>query len=152
VDIKQALNKAAALCSASEKCADDIRQKLITWDILPDDATKIIDQLKREKFIDHERFTSFYVRDKFKFNKWGRIKIRYELRKKGIETTIINDALDSIDEETYLDALETILKAKHRQSAKADAMQQKAALVRFGASRGFEPDLCFRVAERVLKG
>lgn len=149
--MKQALNKAAALCSASEKCADDIRKKLLAWDIEPDDADKIIDQLKRDKFIDHQRFAGFFVRDKFKFNKWGRIKIRFELRRRYVETDIINDVLDSIDDQDYIETLETLLRTKSKQEKKTDIRLRKAALVRFGASRGFEPDLCYRVAEQLVK-
>lgn len=138
------------MCSASEKCSGDIAKKLLDWGVSPDDAALVIERLVAEKFIDNERFTGFFVRDKFRFNKWGRVKIGYELKMRKIEPSVIAEALDGIDEEEYRQTLYDLLVVRLRQEKKSDVRLRKAALVRFGASRGFEPDLCYRVAERLL--
>lgn len=143
----EALHKAAALCSAGEQCEADITEKLIRWGISPTDCTSIIDRLNDEKFIDHQRYCSSFVKDKFRFNKWGRIKIRYALIQKKINASLINEALARIDDTEYLDALAKMIEVKGKTLNSEDAYDRKVKLFRFAVSRGFEPD----VINRVLK-
>ncbi|NOZ34188.1 MAG: hypothetical protein GXO80_02695 [Chlorobi bacterium] len=76
ITYQKALNKAMYLCSKAEKCKSDIRKKLYEWKANPDEYDNIINQLEEQKFIDEVRFVKYYVRDKFEFNKWGKIKIK----------------------------------------------------------------------------
>ena len=149
---KQALSKAAALCSASERCSGDIRKKLLEWELSADQADEVIRTLEREKFIDDERFAVFFVRDKFRFNKWGKQKIRFELKKRGMKNDIIVQALDGIDAAEYKQTLVDLMKSRLRSEKKADPRLRKAALLRFAASRGFEADLCYSVADMLMGG
>ncbi|MFT3740911.1 MAG: regulatory protein RecX [Breznakibacter sp.] len=150
MDPKQALTRAAALCSASERCSGDIRKKLLEWELNADEADEVIRILKKEKFIDDERFAGFFVRDRFRFNKWGKQKIRFELKKRGMENEVIAQALDTIEAQEYKQTLLELMKARLRSEKKADPRLRKAALLRFAASRGFEADLCYSVADLLL--
>ncbi len=149
MDVRQALKKAAALCSRKEYCTADIRKKLITWGIDENDAESVIEKLQQEKFIDDSRFSAYYVKDKFLFNGWGRVKIRFQLRGKGIDSALIDEALEQIKEEEYLEKLAELLHAKKRQIKNKDDWQTKSALVRFAQSRGFEADLIFRCIDQM---
>lgn len=151
MEVKEAIVKAAALCSAGEKCASDIEKKLKTWEVDPDDFGKVIAYLKKEKYLDHQRYAQFFVRDKFRFNKWGRIKIRYELMRRGVENDVIEDALNSIDNELYIDTIDTLLKGRLRQIKNDDIYSKKSALLRFAASRGFESEICYARVDALLK-
>ena len=82
---------------------------------------RIIRRLVEEKFIDEIRFCRSFVNDKLRFNKWGRIKIDFELRNRGIDASIREDALNQIDEQYYYDILFSILKDK-KKSVKAKAV------------------------------
>lgn len=149
--VSEALSRAASICSGSEKCASDIKKKLKSWELSEEQANEVIDKLIAEKFIDHERFTGFYVRDKFKFNKWGKRKIEFELRNKGIESRIIHEALNTIPNDDYLMTLSEILEQKLRAIRNKDQYQTKAALIRFASSRGFESDIIFSVIDKIIK-
>ncbi len=146
----QALNKARNICARQEKCKADIRKKLYEWKIDPGDHSWIIDQLEKEKFIDEIRFTGFYVRDKFRFNKWGKTKIEYELKVKQIPIEIINSSLDSIDEAEYAETCKSILSQKLKTLKEDKLALCKEKLIRFGYGRGFEPELVFKMAENLL--
>lgn len=150
MEYRQALNKAAAMCSRQERCAFDIRKKLVNWELSEEEVDKAIDWLISEKFIDDSRFAGHYVKDKFQFNGWGRIKIRYMLRGKGLDSNIINDALYMINDDAYSEKLAELLQGKYRQIKNKDIWQTKAALARFAQSRGFEPDLVFRSIDQLL--
>jgi regulatory protein len=140
-----ALARAMALCSGSEHCREDIRSKLASWKVGEADSEKIISVLIRENFINEKRYAEAYVKDKFRHNKWGRIKIREGLRLKKIPAELITAALDCIDNETYINSLRAIISA-HWKSVKAkNQYDLKGKLYRFGLSRGFESDLLYRV-------
>jgi len=59
-------------------------QPLSTNPLDAEEADKAIARLVEQKFIDDARFARYFVKDKLKFNKWGRIKIGYALRQKGL--------------------------------------------------------------------
>ena len=73
---EQALAKAAALCSSSEKCTGQILTKLAAWGMDTAQSEHIIQRLQAEKFIDDCRFCRAYCAYKMRYNHWGRIKIR----------------------------------------------------------------------------
>ncbi|MCH5328967.1 MAG: RecX family transcriptional regulator [Coprobacter sp.] len=146
---EEALSRAAALCSASEQCAHDIQEKLTRWQIGPDETRRIIERLEQNKFIDETRYCRSFVHDKFRFNKWGRIKIACALRQKGISPSAIDEALAAIDEESYLDTLRQLLAAKRKSIGGAPSDALKAKLLRFAASRGFEPACIYPLLNRI---
>ena len=69
-------------CSSQDRCLDDIRKKLKNFDLTKDEEDKIIKTLFNEDYLNEKRFAKSYCRGKFNINKWGRVKIEYELRKK----------------------------------------------------------------------
>ncbi|MBN2262876.1 MAG: RecX family transcriptional regulator [Prolixibacteraceae bacterium] len=136
-----ALSKCMALCSKAEKCTFDMMKKLSDWEISPDDAKKIIDELKTQRFIDDKRFAHIYARDKFNFSHWGKVKIAFQLRHKNIPDSIIFDAIDGIDDETYFEKLKTMLEQKASKIKAQTDYEKKAKLIRFAQSRGFEYEI-----------
>ncbi|WP_244824727.1 regulatory protein RecX [Carboxylicivirga mesophila] len=151
MDCRQALNKAAALCSRKEYCTTDIRKKLVNWELGDEEVEAVLVRLVNEKFIDDSRYASYYVKDKFLFNGWGRIKIRFMLRSKGLSSSMIDEALEQIVDADYSEKLAELLHSKNRQIKNKDAWQTKAALVRFAQSRGFEPDIVYRLIDQYLE-
>jgi len=142
---KACLSKASALCSRREYCSQDIRLKLETWGLGENDITRILTYLTRENFINESRYAEAFVRDKFNYNKWGRIKIAMHLKQKKIPSESIKNALETIDYDTYLKTAADLL-ASHRRHIKAkNTYELKAKLIRFGLSRGFEQGLLYEI-------
>jgi regulatory protein len=140
---KIALEKAMALCSRREFCCDEIRSKLSLWGVENDDSEKIIGTLIRENFINESRYAVAFVRDKFKYNKWGKAKIKAHLSSKKLPPDIINTALDSIDNEQYIKLLRGLIES-HGKTVKArNQYDLKAKLLRYGLSKGFESNLLY---------
>jgi regulatory protein len=150
MDYKKALHKVSSLCSRQEYCRSDIQKKLEKWDLSDSDTEKIIQKLVEEKFIDEERFTSFYVRDKFRFNKWGRRKIMWQLKQKGIDRETINLALDQIDPDEYNEKLQEVIREKIRQVKNKEPLKQKAAVIRNAVSKGYEYEEIMPLVEQLL--
>ncbi|MCA1757147.1 MAG: recombination regulator RecX [Bacteroidales bacterium] len=147
----RALQKAMALCSRSEKCVKDIRDKLDSWDITdPGSIEKLISELKKEGFIDERRYAFAYAREKHRFNRWGKRKISLMLGSKGIERELVGEALEAIDPGEYRETLKNDL-LKKRSSVKAvNQYDLKGKLIRFAAARGYENDLIWSVIDEVI--
>jgi regulatory protein len=142
---KTALNKAMEQCAHREYCCEDIRNKLAAWGVSNSDSERIIDVLIRENFINETRYAAAYVKDKFRYNKWGKLKIRANLKFKKIPSGIIAEALDSIDKETYMNTLTDLIKV-HRKTVRAkNKYDLKARLLRYGLAKGFESSLLYDI-------
>jgi regulatory protein len=140
---KTALNKAMALCAVREYTSGEIMSKLKLWGVEGIESDRIIQLLKNDNFINEERYALAFVKDKFRYNKWGKLKLSAHLRSKNISDEIIKKALDSIDDETYRQTIENIISA-HRRTVKAkNQYDLKAKLLRYGLSKGFESYLLY---------
>lgn len=142
---KTSLNKSMAFCSRREYCISDILTKLDSWGVGKDDALRIIKNLMKEKFIDEERYATAFVKDKFRYNKWGKIKIGSNLRMKGIPADIIRKAMESIDYEEYRKMLEDLISSHRRKIKAKNQYDLKAKLMRFGLSKGFESAIIYEI-------
>jgi regulatory protein len=140
---KTAVQKAMDLCSRRELCKYEIRGKIASWGVPAEDTEKIIEVLIKEKFIDEERYALAFTRDKFNYNKWGKLKIMAHLRAKEIPGELITKAQEAIDNDLYLKILKNLI-SDHRRFVKArNQYDLKAKLMRFGLSRGFESSLLY---------
>lgn len=133
-----AYSKAAAICSRSETCTSEIQERLKLWGLNEDDSMAVIDQLKAEKFVDDERFARAYVKDKFRFNQWGRQKIAYMLHSKKISKEIQEAAFEEIEEDNYSDKLLRLLADKEKTIKAKDQYDKRNKLMRFAMGKGFE--------------
>lgn len=132
--------KAEAYCSAAEHCPSEIRTKLALWGADETTTENILSHLLKERYLDNERFCRFFVRDKYRFNQWGRLKIIQALRMKQLPQDAISNGLDEIDEREYADILQHLLKQKAKTVKAATEYERNAKLMRFAAGRGFSAD------------
>ena len=142
---KISLAKAMALCSHREFCLSDIRDKLQAWGVGDIDIEKIIYLLVKENFINEERYTRAFVRDKFNYNKWGKVKIEAHLRLKRISADAVKSSLNVIDNELYIKTIKNLISV-HRRNIKAKSKYElKAKLLRYGLSKGFESSILYDI-------
>ena len=132
------LHKAASYCSISEHCISDVEEKLKNWGVTELDNQHLIDRLVADDFINEKRYAVAFVKDKFRFNKWGKIKISYALQQKGVDKSLINAALNKIDEGEYEELLGDILKTKLKSISWEYEYEKMGKLFQFAQSRGFE--------------
>jgi regulatory protein len=151
MEIKEVYSRMAQLCSRSEQCSVDIRKKMIAWEIMDELVEEIISKLREEKFLDDERYVKAYISDKFRLNKWGRIKLRYYLKAKGLHDSIIEKGLHEIDEGEYKNALIATLKEKAKKTKSDNKFEKMGQIIRFAQSRGFEPEMIHRYLPEVVK-
>ena len=133
--------KASYYCSLSEHCIQKVREKLVQWETPKEYIDPIIDKLLEDDYINEERFARAFVKDKFRFNHWGRIKISTHLRALGISSENIATAMQEIDDEEYTKMLDEIVEKKRKTIKNGTDYEIRAKLLRHALSRGFEYDL-----------
>ena len=140
------LKKVLRYCAYQDRCTQEVRTKLTSFDIPDSDKSKIMQLLVDEGYIDDERYASTFVRSKIHLKKWGVNKIRMSLKMKGIGDEIISNALSEIDPEIYRDELIKLLKAK--KINETDPYKRKAKLAQYAMQKGYEPGLVWDVIRR----
>lgn len=147
-----ALAKAASLCSRAEHAEAEMRRKLRQWGAEAGDADRVVEWLVDNGFIDNSRYAHAFVYDKSRFDLWGRVKIRHQLRLNGVDGEMVDEAMAEINEDEYVENLRTLLAVKSRTLTVADPYKRKVSLMRYGASRGYEPSLVLKVMEGIVDG
>lgn len=142
--------KYSALCAQAEYCIFDIRRKMQHLSIDPNCIDRVIQRLLKENFINESRYAHAFVRDKFRYNRWGRVRIALELRARGIDAADIDTALQELDDEDTTATLLSLLQKKLPSVKGNTDCEIKMKLMRFALSRGFEPDLVRKAVEEVM--
>ena len=143
------MRQCAGYCSTAERCVSEVRKRLSGLDIDDEAVERIITHLVNETFIDEARYSRAFVNDKFRFNKWGRRKIAFELKQKGISSLLVGEALDAIDADRYDETLKSLL-LKKKASVKAKSERDLVAkLASYAVSKGFESGLVFAAIKQL---
>ncbi len=146
----QALNRAAQLCSKGEQCPSDIYEKAQEWGLSEDEAARLVGYLTQEKYLDEARFVHAFVNDKFTYQHWGKIKIAYMLRMKGIADSLIENTIDDvISPEDYLEACVELVRVKVKDLSLPLCPADRAKVYRFAAQRGFETSVVSKALSRL---
>jgi regulatory protein len=138
---KEALIKAAASCAYQERTQQEVRTKLYSYGLTPDEIEEIIVRLGQEKLIDEERYAQAYVRGKYGLKRWGRRKIMQGLKAKGISDYCVKQGLKEIDPEVYEQNLLHLLEKKNQTEKEKNPFARRQKLSYFLLSKGYENDL-----------
>ena len=147
---QEAYLQLAALCAQAEHCQQEMRDKMRRWELDETVQNRIIDRLIKERYVDDERYARAFVKDKIRYNKWGRRKVQQALWMKRIDADIQQRVLDEIEEKEYLDILRPLLKQKRKSIKAGSDYELNQKLLRFALSRGFGFDIirqCLDVGE-----
>ena len=147
---QEAYLQLAALCAQAEHCQQEMLDKMKRWGLDEGVKDRIISRLVKERFVDDERYARAFVKDKVRYNKWGRRKIQQALWMKRIEEHIQQQVLDEIEEREYLDVLRPLLKQKRKSVKAQNDYELNQKLIRFALGRGFTFDVirqCINVDE-----
>lgn len=145
----QALTRLEELCVRAERCESELRRKLSLWAISPADSDAIITSLRTRRFLDERRFAASFVRDKYRFAKWGVRQIVLRLRQKNVPSDIIDEALGEIDMNEYCLILKSLLNYKAKSMPRPLEYDDRNRLFRFALARGFEPDLIIQTIKEI---
>ena len=131
----------AALCAQAEHCQWEMLEKMRRWELPEEEQARVMQRLVSERYVDDERYARAFVKDKVRYNKWGRRKVEQALWQKHIDDDIRQRVLDEVDDSEYLAVLKPLLQQKRRSTKAANDYELNQKLVRFAVSRGFTFDI-----------
>ena len=131
----------AALCAQAEHCQWEMTEKMRRWEITDEAQARIMERLVKERYVDDERFARAFVKDKVRYNKWGRRKVEQALWAKHIDEAIRQQVLDEVDDEEYIHVLRPLIQQKRKTTKANNEYELNGKLIRFAMSRGFTMDI-----------
>ena len=131
----------AQLCARSEHCQHEMLEKMRKWGMADEAQARVMQRLVSERYVDDERYARAFVRDKIRYNKWGRRKVEQALWMKRIDDDIRERVLGEVDDDEYISVLRPLLKQKRRSTKAQSDYELNQKLVRFALSRGFTFDI-----------
>ncbi len=133
------LARAERYCANEEQCRTSVRKKLSDWGASIELSGRIVNRLIDQGFIDEKRYARAYVSAKLRTQKWGRLKVIYQLRSKQVPPKFITEALSEIPDEEYRNILLDVATTKWQTYDTNETMaKRRSKLVTFLASRGYE--------------
>ena len=135
------LEKLKKYCVLQDRCKSEIKKKIKRITINKEYQDNILKILSDEKYIDEERYAISFCRGKFKINKWGKNKIRNELKKKQVPDININKGLSSISDIEYYTEIEKQYKKKKKTITEKNILIKKNKIVRYLINKGYESNL-----------
>lgn len=131
----------AALCAQAEHCQYEMVEKMRRWEFSEEAQARVMQRLVAEQYVDDERFARAFVKDKIRYNKWGRRKVEQALWAKHIDEDIRQRVLDEVDDEEYISVLRPLLKQKCKSTKANSDYELNGKLIRFAMGRGFTMDI-----------
>ena len=123
-------------CSQQDRPISKTKEKARNGGLNENEVEDLIQELLDQQFLDDARYAESFVRGKFEFKQWGPIKIKHHLRAQGVDSRIIDEAIQN-----------NIAKAKREQKLrelieKKTRLDQpdKPRMVRFLQSKGYALD------------
>ena len=138
-DFDTLLSKLETYCAYQERCIKEVKDKLQKLGANKKDYPAILHKLQVDNYLNEQRFALSFVKGKFRHNKWGKIKLRFELIKKGIPEPIINKALSEIEKNVYFETFQKLISSKSKE-LNLNNIKDKEKLFRFLLTKGYESD------------
>lgn len=145
---KEALKKAANFCAYQERTHREVKERLDEWGIWGDEADEIVVWLIENNYLNEERFAKVFAGSKFRVKQWGRLKIRQELKMRGVSDYCLQMGMNEIDDDDYINTLEQLITKKQAEIKDTNPLVVKQKLLRYTLSKGYEQDLVWEVLNK----
>lgn len=138
---EQALQKLRQYCAYQERSHSEVKQKLWDLGVWRTDHDEMITSLIEDDYLNEERFAKAFVGGKFRMKDWGRKKIYYGLKEKGISDYLIKLAMKEIDEEQYQKTLAELAEKRYESLKGEQYLLRRKKTVDYLLQKGYEPEL-----------
>ena len=135
-----ALQIAMKFCGYRERSKKEVEEKLKAKSFNHKIIKVCIDRLVELDFLNNIRFSKSFSRGKNNNNRWGKNKIKFHLKNKGLTDDEINRGIESIDEESYLNILKKNIELYNKKLKEPDRNKLIGHLI----NKGYEMDLILR--------
>lgn len=145
----EALDKLRNYCAYQERCHKDVKDKLLTMGMNPQTTDQIISTLISKNYVNETRFAQQFTSGKFSIKHWGKMRIKRELKIRGVSNYDIIKALAIIDPDAYINKLHVLSDKRWGQLKGHKPKVRKQKLFQYLAHRGWETDLIYQEINRL---
>ncbi len=138
--IEQAIKKMEHYCAYQERCHQEVLQKLKSMGLIAIAQEKVMLHLLENNFLNETRFAKAFARGKFSIKKWGRIRIKNELKIREISAYNISIALKEIAAEDYETTFDALALKRLQQLREPNKFKKRKKLADYLLYRGWESD------------
>ncbi len=146
-----ALLKLQHYCAYQDRCHQEVRTKLLDLGVYGDALERVIADLIQDNFLNEERFAKSYAGGKFRIKKWGRIRIKRELKFKNISAYCIKKGMEEIEDIPYYETLEKLLEKKNKTLREPNIYKRRAKLADFAMRKGYESYLVWEAVKELVQ-
>lgn len=146
---KQALLKLASYCAYQERSHYEVKNKLAEYGVFYQDAEQVIAELIIQNYLNEERFAKAFAGGKFRVKKWGRNKIKQELKLKQVSDYCIEQGMKEINFDEYLQTLNEEAIDKYNSLKDKNILIKANKTSKYLVSRGFETDLVWDIVKKL---
>ena len=141
-DISQneAMQIAMKFCGYRERSKKEVEDKLKSKNFNINTIRNCINRLIELDFLNNIRFSKSFSRGKNKNNRWGKNKIKFYLKNKGLTSEEISIGIESIEEGIYLNILKKNIELYNKKLKEPNKNKLIAHLI----NKGYEMDLILR--------
>ncbi|MGZ3882766.1 MAG: regulatory protein RecX [Bacteroidia bacterium] len=143
--------KIRSWCAYQERSQQETRDKLYEFGLGKEDVERIVTDLIEAGFLNEERFAEAFARGKFRIKKWGKVRIKMELKQHKVSDYCIKKALQQIDGDEYLRTLEHVIEQRFSREKEINPIKKHYKVLQYAASRGFEKDLAADILKEMEK-
>lgn len=151
LDIEEARQKIARFCSYQERAHSEVEMKLYSYGLRRGEVEELLAWLITENFVNEERFAVAFAGGKFRVKRWGRNKIRQYLEIKKVSAYSIEKALQEIDPNDYLKALDFLIEKAVRATKAPNIFELRHKIARSLIAKGYEPELVWERLKFFIK-
>lgn len=106
---------------------------------------EVVKRLIKYKYLDDDRFAKAFIKDKLAFTTMGDYKIRKELERLGVDTSIISDNMMNIDNDVIISRIKKIIDKDIRTNKKYSGINLKNKIFNHLITQGYSKDMVISV-------
>jgi len=146
--VKDATERIQSYCAIQDRCQWEVERKMKEWGISDEIIENISTDLILEKFVDEQRFAESFCRGKFRIKRWGKVKIKNELKIKKISENCIDKGLSQINNKEYMQVLKNIYIKKRNSLKDTNQFIRKGKIAKHLQYKGFESNLIWELINK----
>ncbi len=110
-----------------------------------DVINEVIRKLEELKYLDDDKFTKAYINDKIKFTSIGDYKMRMELQRLGVDSSIIEKRIEEIPSEILKERMKKIIDKDIRTNKKYSGLNLKNKIYNHLVSSGYSKEMVISI-------
>ena len=138
--VKEVVHKLENFCAYQERCHVEVHEKLRSFALSENERNQVMVHLIEHNFLNEERFASLFTISKFHQKKWGKIRIKNELKARKISDYLISKSLKEIPSEEYYETFQ-VLSEKHWENlTETNLLKKRKKFCDYLLRKGWESD------------